>query len=175
MYLNFRALLYTSAFDARPITELMFEAQNPETVRRSPNGTYCDTNVPTISRISSSVVIVATVVIVLLLSVLGYRVIRNRRHVLKEGTMFTMLFRVIAFSIIGVLALVLSVAFVSTNDHDGVFDMLLASSRRPNLSMTFHTNKNPSACSRDAGVRESTGMPPLKPQHLTDLLQSFRI
>ncbi|KAF9445360.1 hypothetical protein P691DRAFT_762570 [Macrolepiota fuliginosa MF-IS2] len=145
MYLNFRALLYTSAFDVRPITALMllgvpylvwgvvftgvlvFETQNPETVRRSPKGTYCDSHLPILSHLSSSVVVVATVVIVLLLGILAYRIIRNRRYMLREGTMFAMLFRVVAFSIFGIMALGVSVSFVVTNNHDGVFDMLLAS------------------------------------------------
>lgn len=145
MFLNFRSLMYTSAFEVRPITELMllgtpylvwavlfvgnlaFELQNPQTVRRSPKGTYCDSKLPTISHISSSVVMMTTLVIILLLVILSYRIFINRHHVLKAGMMLAMLFRVFAFSIIGIMALGLSVTFVITNDHDGAFDMLLAS------------------------------------------------
>jgi len=101
--------------------------QNPGTTGLSSKGTYCDSSIRTLSHMSSGVVMVVTVVIVGLLSVLGYRIIRNRRHMLKEGRKFAMFFRVVAFSFIGIMALVLAVSFVITNDHDGVFDMLLAS------------------------------------------------
>jgi len=46
---------------------------------------------------------------------------------LKKGPKFALFFRVIAFSVVGIMALVLAVSFVITNDHDSVFDMLLAS------------------------------------------------
>ncbi|KAF5349163.1 hypothetical protein D9756_009399 [Leucocoprinus leucothites] len=125
MFLNFRSLMYTSAFEVRPITELMllgtpylvwavlfvgnlaFELQNPQTVRRSPKG-------PIVIQSSQQFI-------------LSYRIFINRHHVLKAGMMLAMLFRVFAFSIIGIMALGLSVTFVITNDHDGAFDMLLAS------------------------------------------------
>jgi len=145
MYLNFRSLLYKSAFDVRPVTELMllgvpylvwgivfvgvilFELQNPGMTQLSPRGTYCDSNLRTLSHMSSSVVMIVTAVMTLLLGVLGYRIIRNRRSMLKEGLKFAMLFRVVAFSVIGISAFVLAVTFVITDNHDTVFDMLLAS------------------------------------------------
>lgn len=75
------------------------------------------------ARLSATIVMMATVVIVLLLGetfrrfchdyyfdstvsgVLGYRLMQNRGYILKAGTMFAMLFRVVAFSVIGILAL----------------------------------------------------------------------
>jgi len=100
---------------------------NPETVRRSPNETYCDSSNPMLSKISSMVVLACMVLIIVIQGIIAVRLYRNRSVISGCGKSITMVIRVMLFSILGALALGVAVAYVITWQHDQAFDMILAS------------------------------------------------
>jgi len=145
MLLNLRRLLANTPFntESRAIVALIifpyivwlafflgvffYGLDNPDTVRRSPNNTYCDSTNPVLSHISSLVVLSCMVLIVAIQGIIALRLFRNRRMISGSSQSITMALRVMVFSIIGALALGVAVAYVITWQHDQAFDMILAS------------------------------------------------
>ncbi|RDB27488.1 hypothetical protein Hypma_003845 [Hypsizygus marmoreus] len=105
---------------------LLYGLSNPDTVRRSLNGTYCDSTNSTMSKISSLIVMCCMVLIVGQQGVIGVRLYRNRRMLSGCGQV-TMVARIMLFSLLGVLALGVAIAYVMTSKHGQVFDIILAS------------------------------------------------
>ncbi|KAF9458171.1 hypothetical protein BDZ94DRAFT_1271413 [Collybia nuda] len=106
---------------------LLYGISNPETIRKSLNGTYCDSTNPMLSKISSLVVVSCMVLIIAIQGIIALRLYRNRHIISGSSHSVTMAIRVMVFSLLGALALGVAVAYVITWQHDQVFDMILAS------------------------------------------------
>ncbi|GLB38954.1 hypothetical protein LshimejAT787_0601160 [Lyophyllum shimeji] len=106
---------------------LLYGISTPDTVRRSLNGTYCNSKNPLLSKISALIVVCCTVLTVALQGIIALRLYRNRTVISGCSQSVTMAIRVMVFSLVGALALGVAIAYVVTYQHDQAFDMILAS------------------------------------------------
>lgn len=104
----------------------LFGYFNPETVEKSANGTYCHSANRTLSKISSMVVVCCSVLIVAIQGMIATKLYKKRGIISRSGQSFTMVVRVMVFSLLGALALGAGVAHAITVHHDQPFDMILA-------------------------------------------------
>jgi len=108
------------------LSALLYGIANPDTIQRSPNTTYCNSTNTLWSKVSSLIVAGCMVLIVIALSVIGKRLYRNRRAISGSSQSFALVARVMIFSLLGVLALGVAIAYVMTAKHGQAFDIILA-------------------------------------------------
>jgi len=108
------------------LAAFMYGINHPETVKRSENSTYCNSTSSLWSKISSLFVAICMILIIVALGVIGKRLYRNRNVIKGSNQSFALVARVMVFSLLGVLALGVAVAYVMTSKHGQAFDIILA-------------------------------------------------
>ncbi|TEB31054.1 hypothetical protein FA13DRAFT_1733013 [Coprinellus micaceus] len=104
----------------------LFTSHNMNTLGVSPTGTFCHSSDPIWAGMSFTVVIVAAVFIVAIQAYLGIFIYRNSELRLDNGHLFTTAIRTIAFGCIGLLTLIIAVAYATRPTHDKGFDLVMA-------------------------------------------------
>ncbi|KAJ6543956.1 hypothetical protein B0H19DRAFT_292214 [Mycena capillaripes] len=104
---------------------LVYGIENSNLVQKGPNGTYCDLNSLSPSKISSLVVVFATILILLIQGYIGTRIFRNRK-LLRDSRLFTMALRLMVFSLLGALGLGIGFAYVIFSEQGPAFDIITA-------------------------------------------------
>jgi len=107
------------------VSMLVFGINNPKLVRKGPNGTYCDLDSGTPSKISGLIVVLGTIFTLLIQGYIGTRLVRNRK-LFKDRRLIKMVLRVMIFSLLGALGLGIGFAYVLFSEHGPAFDIITA-------------------------------------------------
>ncbi|KAF8211691.1 hypothetical protein K438DRAFT_1807733 [Mycena galopus ATCC 62051] len=104
---------------------LAFGVSNPTLVRMGPNGTYCDLNSYTPSKISGLIVVLTTLLTLISEGYVATRLFRNR-NLLHDRRFAAMAIRVMVFSLLGALGLGIGFAYVLFSEQAPAFDISTA-------------------------------------------------
>ncbi|KAJ7667482.1 hypothetical protein DFH06DRAFT_1380488 [Mycena polygramma] len=104
---------------------LVYGINNPSLVQKGPNGTYCNLNTPIPSKISGSLVIFATLFILLIQGYIGKRLIRNRK-LLQDARLIKMALRLMIFSLFGALGFGIGFTYVLFSEPGPASDIVTA-------------------------------------------------
>ncbi|KAJ7367748.1 hypothetical protein DFH08DRAFT_4833 [Mycena albidolilacea] len=104
---------------------LSFGLNNPALVKMGPNGTYCDLDSFTPSKISGLIVVVGTVLILVIEGYIATRLFKNR-NLLQDRRFVAMAIRVMIFSLLGALGLGIGFAYVLFSEQGPAFDLITA-------------------------------------------------
>ncbi|KAF7313336.1 hypothetical protein HMN09_00489100 [Mycena chlorophos] len=128
------------------ISLLVYGGENPKEVRKGPNGTYCDLEADTPSKVSSGLTVILTFVLLIIegtsvclpthslspstdRQLPGYitaRIIKNRRVLNKDNKLIRMAVRVMVFSIFGAVGLGIGIAYVLYSIPGASFDVIMS-------------------------------------------------
>ncbi|KAJ7579199.1 hypothetical protein C8J56DRAFT_965073 [Mycena floridula] len=98
----------------------------PEQVVRSKTGNYCDLMSPTPAKVSSFIVILATLASITIQGFIGRFLYINRHFISGSMHSLTMTFRVMFFTLGGAVAFGISVVYVIASKPGAEFDIVLA-------------------------------------------------
>ncbi|KAJ6516447.1 hypothetical protein C8R45DRAFT_245052 [Mycena sanguinolenta] len=104
---------------------LIYGVNNPALVRKGPNGTYCDLDTATPSKISGAIVVFGTLLILICEGYVATRLFRNR-NLLQDRRFAAMVVRVMIFSLLGAFALGIGFTYVLFYKQAPVFDISTA-------------------------------------------------
>ncbi|KAF7330894.1 hypothetical protein MVEN_02428900 [Mycena venus] len=108
---------------------LSFGINNPALVHKGPNGTYCDLDTFTPSKISGIIVVLATLLIIIIEGqsnlYIATRIFKNR-NLLQDGRLIAMAIRVMIFSLLGALGLGIGFIYVLFSEQAPAFDIITA-------------------------------------------------
>ncbi|KAK0473754.1 hypothetical protein IW261DRAFT_676187 [Armillaria novae-zelandiae] len=105
---------------------LLSGIKQPQLVRKALNGTYCDVNSHIPSKVSSLVVVISTMGVITISVFVVVQLYRNRRRLGSSTEYVAAAVRVVAFGLVGLLALIVSAIYVFTNRQGSAFDIVLA-------------------------------------------------
>ncbi|KAK0489511.1 hypothetical protein EDD18DRAFT_584515 [Armillaria luteobubalina] len=105
---------------------LVSGTQQPQLVRKALNGTYCDLKSHIPSKVSSLVVFISTMGVITISVFVVVQLYRNRRRLGSSTQYVASAVRVVTFSLVGLLALIVSAIYVFTNRQGSTFDIVLA-------------------------------------------------
>nr|GAT57278.1 predicted protein [Mycena chlorophos] len=108
------------------ISLLVYGGENPKMVRKGPNGTYCDLEADTPSKVSSGLTVILTFVLLIIEGYITARIIKNRRVLNKDNKLIRMAVRVMVFSIFGAVGLGIGIAYVLYSIPGASFDVIMS-------------------------------------------------